>query len=188
MTKEKERFLRVTDSSCTEEHSMRTHSIKVRGEIIDVTFIYGEPKIPPFEQGIKFMLDGFKVEEVGGGELILPAITKEGVKASIKSDEAVANLSELTLSSLILRASQKPGGEIYLDAGEASRDDIIAFIKGEPPVAGPDEAVADVAGDDDESLIDEGDSEDTLSLGAAEAAEPETETESAATEPTEAAE
>lgn len=152
-----EKLLRVTDSSCTAECPERTHTIKVRGELIDIKFKLGEEKLLPFEQGVKFMVDGFKVEEADGSSLVLPAVAKDNVKASLGADEAVANLEELTLSSLILRASQKAGGEIYLNATDSDRDDIIAFIKGKPPVAAADETKADVVGEEEESLIDEGD-------------------------------
>ena len=148
--------LRVTDSSCTPEYTERVHTVKVRGEFIDVKFQYGVETILPFEQGIKFMKDGFKVEEVDGTVLMLPAVAKEEIVAALPKDEAVANLAELKLSALILRAGQKPGGELYFGAGEESRADIIAFLIGEPPAAvgGDAETVVDAG---EESLIDEGD-------------------------------
>jgi hypothetical protein len=164
-----EKLLRVTDSSCTAEAPERTHTIKVRGELVDITFKLGEDKILPFEQGVKFMVDGFKVEEADGGTLVLPAVAKDNIKASLAGDEAVANLAELTLSSLILRASQKPGGEIYLNATDADRDDLISFIKGEAPKAGPDETKVETVGEAEEDLIDtEGeDNAETVTVGVA---------------------
>ena len=139
-----EKTLKVIDSSCTAEYPVREHHIKIHGEIIPVVFKYGEDKILPYEQALKFVtLAGFTVKDDCGAALVVPAVAKDNIKASLPKDEAVANLAELTLSSLILRAGQKPGGEVYLDAGEEDRADIIAFLIGEPPVKAPAEAVAE---------------------------------------------
>lgn len=132
----KEKFLRVTDTSCTEEAGQRTHHIKVKGEDIPITFEYGKETILPFEQGVKFMIDGFVVEEVDGSEIDLPVVPSDSIKASLASDQCVAKYSELRTTALKLRAGQKPGGEIYLDAEEEARSDIIAFLIGNPPVTG----------------------------------------------------
>ena len=48
----KSEYLKVTDSSCTEEAPVRVHEIVVKGEVVPVEFKYGEDKILPFEQGI----------------------------------------------------------------------------------------------------------------------------------------
>ena len=142
------KYLHVIDSSCTEEAQERTHEIVVKGETIPITFKYGEKTVLPFEQGVKFMKDGFTVEQVSGETLDLPAVASDNVVAQIGHDETVAKYSELTTAALKLRAAQKAGGEIYLEAEEEDRPNIIEFLAGKPPV------------DDEENLIDE-DDEDT---------------------------
>lgn len=154
MTKDSAKFLRVTDSSCTSETPNRTHDVFVRGTLISTVFEFGKEVILPFEHGIKFMIDGFKVEEADGSTLNLPAVTKESVRAELAADQVIANLSELTLASLKLRAGQKPGGEIYLDSGDDARADLISFIMGKAPV--PDAAFESIDGEDD-LIDDEGD-------------------------------
>lgn len=155
MTKEK--FLRVTDSSCTAEHPVREHSVNVRGVIIPVVFRYGEDTLLPFEQGMKFSkLDGFKVEETDGTNLVIPAVTSEALKSTLAKNEVIAKLGELTLSSLKLRASSLPGGEIYLESDEDSREDLIAFIIGDAPAGAPEPKAetVDDEGEGDDSVID----------------------------------
>jgi hypothetical protein len=131
--------LRVTDSSCTAEYPVREHIIKVDGKLVAVVFRHGEDTILPYEQALKFNTDGFKLHEIDGTALALPAVAKDNVRDSLGFGEVVAKLEELTLSSLILRAAQKAGGEMYLAAQEGDRADLIAFIRGEAPKAGPDE-------------------------------------------------
>ncbi len=128
---EKGKFLEVIDSSTTETHRERTHDIIVNGEVIPITFVFGKRTILPFEQGIKFMKDGFEVKEVDGDSLELPAVASENVQFQLKKDECVAKYTELTLSALKLRAAKKNGGEMYLDATDEDREDIISFITGE---------------------------------------------------------
>lgn len=157
MTKDSAKILRVTDSSCTAETPVREHDVFVRGVLTRTVFKFGEETLLAFEHGIKFMIDGFKVEESDGRTLNLPAVTKESIRAELAADQVIANLSELTLASLKLRAGQKPGGEVYLDAGDDARADLIAFIMGKPPVGVADESVdghadlVDDEGDDDDS-------------------------------------
>lgn len=156
MTKDSAKILRVTDSSCTAETPVREHDVFVRGVLTRTVFKFGEETLLAFEHGIKFMIDGFKVEESDGRTLNLPAVTKESVRAELAADQVIANLSELTLASLKLRAGQKPGGEVYLDAGDDARADLVAFIMGKPPVG-----VADGTVDGHEDLVDdEGDDDD----------------------------
>jgi hypothetical protein len=156
MTKDSEKLLKVTDSSCTHTDPERVHDVFVRGVLTRTVFKYGQDTILAFEHGIKFMLDGFKVEEADGLTLNLPAVTKESVKSQLAQDQVIANLSELTLASLKLRAGQKAGGEVFMDADDVDRSDIIAFLLGNPPVAAADETVENVDGEDD--LVDhEGD-------------------------------
>jgi len=143
-------MLLVVDSSVTEEVTERTHEIIVGGELIPVTFKHGEDTILPFEQGVKFMSDGFTVTECDGLELALPAVASDNVAAQISSDECIAKYTELNINSLKLRAAQKEGGEIYLDADDADREDIIAFIVGDAPVAESEDAPLE-----EDSLIDE---------------------------------
>lgn len=149
MSKNEQRTLLVVDSSCTEEAKERTHDIIVDGRVISVTFKHGEDTVLPFEQGVKFMCDGFVVTECGGAELTLPAIATDNVSAQIGPDECLAKYTELTISALKLRAAQKEGGEIYLDADDEDKEDLIAFIMGESPVDEAEEA------EEDKSLIDE---------------------------------
>lgn len=158
MTKDSAKLLKVTDTSCTAECPQRIHDVMVRGVLTRTVFEYGKDLILPFEHGIKFMLDGFKVEESDGTTLNLPAVTKETVKSELAKDEVIANLSELTMASLKLRAGQKKGGEIYLDADEEARADIIAFIVGEPPAREAEANTETVDGEDD--LIDHDDEGD----------------------------
>lgn len=173
-----EKSLRVTDSSCTEAYPQREHTIMFRGELLTVVFKYGVDTILPYEQALKFNVDGFKLHELDGSELAMPAVAKDNVKASLSSGEAVANLEELTLSSLKLRAAQKPGGEIYLEAGEDARADLIAFIKGEAPKTGADETAPVVVDGTEEDLIDDGEGEElgAMMAGKAPPASPVTET------------
>ena len=160
MTQDSAKFLRVVDSSCTAESPERTHDVFVRGALTRTVFKFGEELILPFEHGIKFMLDGFKVEEADGTAMNLPAVTKESIRETLAADQVVANLSELTLASLKLRAGQKKGGEIYLDAGDDARGDLIDFIIGKPPAAAAEEQVEAIDGLSD--LVDhEGDDDET---------------------------
>lgn len=150
-----QRYLRVHDTSCTAEAPVRTHDIIVHGQVISVTFKHGEETVLPFEQGVKFMQDGFKVEEVDGSSVVLPTIASDAVNATLAPDECVAKYVELTLSSLRIRAAQKPGGEVYLNAGEETRDDIIAFLIGKAP-EGFTEAESEFV-DGEENLLDDDD-------------------------------
>lgn len=155
MTKDSAKFLRVTDSSCTAESPERVHDVFIRGVLIRTVFKFGEELVLPFEHGIKFMLDGFKVEETDGTAVNLPAVASEIAKATLAVDQVVANLSELTVASLKIRAGQKPGGEVFLDAEDDARGDLIDFIIGKPP-AGVADKVEIIDGQDD--LVDhEGD-------------------------------
>lgn len=153
----KDKFLRVIDSSCTAVSPERIHTIRVNGEKLAVAFRYGEETILPFEQGVKFMIDGFRVEEVDGSSLSLPAVAPEHIAVQLDKDQCVAKFSELTLPALKLRAAAKPGGEIFLEAEETDKSDVIAFLMGEPP-AFSDHAplVPDYSGEDtDEIDLDE---------------------------------
>lgn len=156
MTKDSEKLLRVKDTSCTAECPERVHDVFVRGVLTRTVFNYGEDTILEFEHGIKFMLDGFKVEEADGSTLNLPAVTKESIKSELAADQVIANLSELNLASLKLRAGQKAGGEVFLDADDTVRADLIAFILGAPPAAA-EEHVENIDGEDD--LVDHDDDE-----------------------------
>lgn len=159
MTKDSAKFLRVTDSSCTAESPERTHDVFVRGTLTRTIFTLGKEVILPFEHAIKFMIDGFKVEEVDGRTLNLPAVTKESIRSELAADQVIAYLSELTLASLKLRAGQKQGGEIFLDADDSARGDLIDFILGKPPGSAADEPIKTVDGEDD-LVDDEGDDDD----------------------------
>lgn len=159
MTKDSAKFLRVTDSSCTAESPERTHDVFVRGTLTRTIFTLGKEVILPFEHAIKFMIDGFTVEEVDGRTLNLPAVTKESIRSELAADQVIAYLSELTLASLKLRAGQKQGGEIFLDADDSARGDLIDFILGKPPGSAADEPLKTVDGEDD-LVDDEGDEDD----------------------------
>lgn len=161
MTKDSAKFLRVTDSSCTAESPERTHDVFVRGTLTRTIFTLGKEVILPFEHAIKFMIDGFTVEEVDGRTLNLPAVTKESIRSELAADQVIAYLSELTLASLKLRAGQKQGGEIFLDADDSARGDLIDFILGKPPGSAADEPLKTVDGEDD-LVDDEGDDDDIL--------------------------
>lgn len=160
MTKDSAKLLRVTDSSCTAETPVREHDVFVRGVLTRTVFKLGEELLLPFEHGIKFMLDGFKVEEADGRTLDLPAVTKEHIRAELAPDQVIANLSELTLASLKLRAGQKKGGEIFLDAGDDVRNDIIDFLLNKAPATASEEPVETVDGEDD--LVEHDDEGDGL--------------------------
>lgn len=160
MTKSTEavKALHVVDSSVTEEAQERVHDVIVKGEIQQVAFRYGEKTILPFEIGVKFSgLQGFSVHEVDGKLLELPAKASENVAAQLAYDECVAKYSELTFTSLKLRAAQKPNGEIYLEADEKDRDNLIAFLIGEPPVSDvvyEDVSEIDLADEDQDDVVD----------------------------------
>lgn len=131
----KGKLLRVKDFSCNAICPVREHTIYVHGEKHVVRFEHGKDTVLPFEQGMKFVMDGFSVEEVDGSKISLPAVATENVLSSIGADECVAKYSELTLSALKLRAAQRPGGEIYLNADDAVVGDLVNFLSGLPPVA-----------------------------------------------------
>lgn len=152
MSHDKQKYLAVTDSSATEEVKEREHEIVVGGEIIPVKFKHGEPTILPFEQGVKFMKDGFTVREVDGKDLKLPPVAADNVVQSLKPNECVATYDELTLNALKMRAAQRSGGEIYLDAGEEDKDNLINFMLGTAPVEAEseDDFEFDPEGDVDE--------------------------------------
>jgi len=166
MTKEK--MLRVKDTSCTQEYPVRTHTIALRGQKIDVVFKFGEEKILPFEQGLKFQLPGFIVEEIDGTQLVLPAVTKDNIVGSLAKDEVVAKVVELTTSSLKVRAARKVGGEIFLNADESARADIIAFLIGKPPAGLATDETKAATVDGEENLIaddDDGEGNPDSTLG-----------------------
>lgn len=149
-----EKFIRVIDSSCTEENPRREHEIGG----MTIVFEYGKDTILPYAQGLKFNLAGFTIQEVDGTAIALPSPAKEGLFGLAK-DEVVAKLGELTTTSLKLRAAQKKGGELFLDAGDDGRADMIRFIIGEAPVATPaaDEPVLSSLSIEDADEVDEGD-------------------------------
>ncbi len=121
--------LRVIDSSCTSEFPIRTHDIVVKGEIIPVTFKYGEEKILPLEHGIKFLQDGFTVFEEGKKTAMdLPAFTDDTIRNRIGEDEVVAKYDELTEAALKLRAAIIPGGEHFV-GDDIAKTDVIGFLK-----------------------------------------------------------
>jgi len=126
----KQKALRVIDTSVTEESVVRIHEIFVNGNLETVEFKYGEEKILPFEVGIKFMKDGFIVEEVDGSKLELPVIATDNVQAQLKKGECIARFSELTFEALKLRVAQKKDGEIFLEADEDERPALIDFLNG----------------------------------------------------------
>ncbi len=144
---ENEKVLLVIDSSVNEENPKRVHEVIIEGEIEEVKFSLDEPTVLPFKVGVKFMKDGFTVREATGEDIVLPAVATDNVAAQIASDECVAKYSELTFSALKIRAAQEVDGEIYLDADEEDRQDIINFLCGEPP-----ESLID-----DESFIEDAD-------------------------------
>jgi len=127
------KFLEVIDSSAVEFGEERTHDIILNGEIISVTFKFGKKTILPFEQGVKFMKDGFVILDVDGDSLNIPAVASDNVSSQIGYDECVAKYSELTFSALKLRAAQKVGGEIYLKSKAGDTKNIISFLSGEAP-------------------------------------------------------
>lgn len=133
----------VIDSSVNEDNPVREHEIIVKGQIIPVVFRLGEPKILPFEHAMKFMKDGFTVKEVNGSDINLPAVPTDSVSAQLAPDETVAKYSELTFSALKLRAAQKSDGDIYLEAKEEDRLEIISFLMGEVPAVEVDTVEAD---------------------------------------------
>lgn len=149
-----EKFIHVIDSSCTEEYPRREHEI----DGLTVVFEYGKKTILPYAQGLKFNLPGFTLQEVDGSAIALPAQAKEGLFCLAK-DEVVAKLAELTTTSLKLRAAQKKGGEMFLDAGEDGRADMISFIIGEAPVvaAAAETPAAEAETDDLIDTSEEGD-------------------------------
>lgn len=132
-TGEEPEALLVVDSSVNEENPIRVHDIIIDGEIVEITFKLGEPTVLPFKQGVKFMKDGFVVSAASGDDLNLPAVPTDNVAAQLAADETVAKYGELTFTALKLRASQKKDGEIYLDADETDRSDIINFLIGNAP-------------------------------------------------------
>ena len=123
--------LRVIDHSATELNPVRVHDVLINGNIFPVTFKYNEATILPFEQGVKFMKDGFTVTEVDGDEVNMPAVPNDSVAVQLGADECVAKYRELNLSSLKLRAAQRADGEAFLDAGEEDKDAIVAFLSGD---------------------------------------------------------
>lgn len=148
------KYLRVVDSSVNELYPKREHEIEIRNEWITVVFQLGEDTILPFEQGAKFFtMDGFDVFDVDGGfELEVPPTASDGVVSQIGKDQCVANYTELRTDALRLRAAHRSGGEIYLDADDDSRPDIISFLIGEVPT---DEAEELVDPEEEEAAEDE---------------------------------
>lgn len=125
----------VIDHSVTELVPERIHQIPVDGEIVEVKFNHDVDTVLPFGLGVKFLKDGFTVKELDGTEeLRLPPVPSDSIAQQLASDECVAKYSELTLEALKLRAAQKAGGEIYLDADEDERDNMISLLSGELPV------------------------------------------------------
>lgn len=127
-------FLAVTDTSATHDNPVRYHDIKISGEIKTIKFEHGKPTVLPFAEAIKFRVAGFVVTHTDGLDVTLPPVPTDSVKQQISYDECIAKYDELQLDALKIRASQKDGGEIYLEAKAKQRNDIIEFLKGKPPV------------------------------------------------------
>lgn len=161
-------YLAVTDPTVNEDYPEKTHEIIVRGETIHVTFKLGEKKILPFEQAIKFQKAGFPVEDAEGNGIDLPVVPSDSVVASLNKDECVARFSELKTDALKVRAAQKAGGELYLDATEEDRKEIIAFLIG---------TESDTIDDEDDLIEDEEEGGDEIDVSDA----PSPEEEAAAT-------
>lgn len=172
MTKDSAKFLRVVDSSCTAENPHREHQVWVKGVLTNTIFDFGKDTILPFEHGSKFNIDGFTPYETDGRPLELPAVTKESIRSELAPDQVVAKLSELTLSSLKLRAAQKKGGEVFLDADDEARGDLIDFIMGVAPT--PFEEPVETIDDEDDLVDHEGDDDEHTVVSVSPAAAPET--------------
>lgn len=163
---DKTKYHKVVDSSCTAEYPVRYHEIQVHGEWYRIKFEFGVETIMPFDKAAKFLQAGFVVTDHEGSELSLPSTSAAASSLMLAGDEVVAKMSELTLESLKVRAAQKKGGEMFLDAPAASRPDIIKFILGQVPVAADAPAEVNVSTiDDEENLLEEGEGTPEVNLG-----------------------
>jgi hypothetical protein len=130
----KEKFLRVIDTSCTEVSGDRKHAVFLNGELVEVVFKYGKENILPLELALKFVQTGFEVQELADGyKITIPAIPTDNVAAQLANDECVAKFTELTLQSLKVRAAQRKGGEMFLNLEDADKPLIISFLEGRAP-------------------------------------------------------
>lgn len=160
---ENKKQLAVTDHSATEEYPVRSHDLLIGGHVKTVEFKYGIPTVLDFAVGAKFMgKDGFTVTDTDGLDVDMPAVATDNVSAQLAKDECVAKFSELSFSALKLRAAQQVDGEVFLEAEEDAREDIISFLIGEEDVQEPEniDGEKDLIEDEDEEKT-EPDSDDT---------------------------
>jgi len=144
MTQE-QKTLKVVDSSATEEYPLRTHSVKLHGKEMEITFKWGEDTILPYDLAMKFNQEGFDLYDPATGEKFrAPTKTDETIRIRIQPDEIVARYDELTVDALKVRAVSKQGGEKFL-VKEASKEELIEFLKGEtvPVVDHEDDLIED---------------------------------------------
>lgn len=123
-----DKILQVYDSSATAENPKRIHDLMIEGLITPIAFEYGKPTELPYEIGIKFMKDGFRVCEQGAAVALKPPpVTDETIRYRIAADEVIAKLSELSDEALRLRVAIKPGGEKLLSS---DRGELLDFLLG----------------------------------------------------------
>jgi len=120
--------LYVLDTSAVDPEKPRQHSLLIEGKQKVFVFKAGERLEMPFQQGIKFLSDGFIVTDEAGEEW--KPLAKRGPhepQPALRPDQVVATLSELSRDALQVRAWRLPGGEVAIKHN-ASKQDVIDFL------------------------------------------------------------
>lgn len=127
---DKDKLLRVYDTSATSECPERIHDVIVDGILTRIKFTVGQPSILPYKVAMKFNQEGFIVTKNDDAEtaLVPPPETDETIRMRIGDDEVVAKYEELTTSALKTRAVRIPGGEACLSE-DVKKQEVIAFLK-----------------------------------------------------------
>lgn len=139
MSKEEKSAL-VIDTTLNEEYPAKEHDVIVDGAVQTIAFRLGKDTILPYKMALKFMKDGFIVRELEDGyDINLPPVAAENVTQQLAHDECVAKYEELTMPALKVRAAQRIGGEIFLEAEDADKKDIVNFLSGAAPITDQEE-------------------------------------------------
>lgn len=121
----------VQDTTCVAGGPKRTHEIIVDGLIKPCAFEYGVPLTMPESHARKFVHIPEFIVLNAEGKRVKPAISitlgfDAAGKLTLADDQCVARLDELSMESLLSRASPLLGGEkMTLKTGKAT---VIAFL------------------------------------------------------------
>jgi len=121
----------VTDTNALvihekDEANWRTHRIMVAGKIVKYIFKPDVAKKMPFDHAMKFLQDGWRVEDSEGNLYVPPPAPGSRLDPiRLAPGQVVANLDELLADSLKIRVAGLPGGE---KLARASKEAMIDFL------------------------------------------------------------